>query len=77
MEAATSSSSKTRNTVYVSNIPNNADVQQILDAFVTFGELPCTPLLRLVALPPTSLGVLARPSSAQGLHTDYLTQVTF
>lgn len=38
MEAASSSSSKTRNTVYVSNIPNNADVQQILDAFVTFGK---------------------------------------
>ena len=38
--AAPSGSSKTRNTIYVSNIPAQAKVQQLLDTFVTFGTSP-------------------------------------
>jgi hypothetical protein len=37
MEGGASSSSKTRNTVYVAGLADEVNEQQLLDAFVTFG----------------------------------------
>jgi peptidyl-prolyl isomerase E (cyclophilin E) len=52
MEGAASSSSKTRNTVYVAGLADEVNEQQLLDAFVTFGmsQVSTSTVLSLIHL---------------------------